>query len=135
MRGIHTMGFVSRSADRELLSRSLHAYFERILSLEIRDFASIARSESDKLDIGLDGAEVRKLMRAIEYPLGWFYLERAMLLLFGVVARLAPELNLIQVGFPYVAKLMQARAVSGASASPGRPPEAPAFAPSAAPSG
>ena len=45
-------------------------------------------------------------MRSIAYPEGWFYVERASVIMFGLQAQLAPKLNGIQVGFPYVMQFM-----------------------------
>jgi ubiquinone biosynthesis protein len=46
--------------------------------------------------------ELRELMKSIAYPEGWFYVERAAVIMFGLSATLAPKLNGIQIGFPYV---------------------------------
>jgi hypothetical protein len=45
-------------------------------------------------------------MKSIEYPLGWFYVERAAVILFGLSSQLAPKLNTVMVGFPYVMKFL-----------------------------
>jgi hypothetical protein len=54
----------------------------------------------------------------VAYPEGWFYVERAVVIVFGLSAQLAPTLNTVAVGFPYVMRLMaasqaQPRAVGG----------------------
>jgi hypothetical protein len=48
-------------------------------------------------------------MRSIAYPEGWFYVERAAVIMFGLQAQLAPKLNGIQVGFPYIMQFMMER--------------------------
>jgi ubiquinone biosynthesis protein len=53
--------------------------------------------------------ELRELMKAIAYPEGWFYVERAAVIMFGLSSQLAPKLNTVQVGMPYVMKFMMAR--------------------------
>ena len=45
-------------------------------------------------------------MRAIEYPEGFFYVERASLIMFGLGSQLAPKVNPFQLGFPYIAQFM-----------------------------
>jgi hypothetical protein len=45
-------------------------------------------------------------MKSVVYPEGWFYVERASLILFGLSAQLAPRLNTIQIGFPYIMRLL-----------------------------
>jgi len=46
--------------------------------------------------------QLRELMKSVAYPEGWFYVERASVIMFGLQATLAPKLNGIHVGFPYV---------------------------------
>ena len=48
-------------------------------------------------------------MKSIAYPEGWFYVERASVIMFGLQATLAPKLNGIQVGFPYIAQFLMER--------------------------
>ena len=45
-------------------------------------------------------------MRSIEYPQGWFFVERAVVIMFGLSAQLAPKLNTVHVGFPYIMKFL-----------------------------
>jgi hypothetical protein len=61
-------------------------------------------------DPGVKRDELRELMKSVEYPEGWFYVERAIVILFGLSAQLAPRLNTIQVGFPYIMRMLAARA-------------------------
>ncbi|MFT7579280.1 MAG: ubiquinone biosynthesis protein [Myxococcota bacterium] len=115
MGGIERMGFLAANGDRGLLERTVKGYFERLLNLDLTDFGSIGYDRASELaDTGLKGRELRRLMRSIEYPEGWFYLERASVILFGLSAQLAPKLNLFQVGFPFVARYVADRARRGA---------------------
>ncbi|MFO0744672.1 MAG: AarF/UbiB family protein [Myxococcota bacterium] len=107
LHGIETMGFVAEGGDRGLLERTIKHYFQILLSLDISDFSKIDTTEAEKLlDYDIKRHEVRALMQSIEYPLGWFYVERAALILFGLSSQLAPKLNTVQVGFPYVLKFL-----------------------------
>ena len=108
--GIETMGFVSPRGDRALLERTVKSYFQKLLSLDIRDFGKIQPEVAAKLaDPGVRREELRQLMRSVEYPEGWFFVERAIVILFGLCAQLAPRMNAIAVGFPYVMRLLAAR--------------------------
>jgi predicted unusual protein kinase regulating ubiquinone biosynthesis (AarF/ABC1/UbiB family) len=103
MRGIDLMGFVSKSGDRELLERTVKIYFGKLLKLDIQDFGRIKASQlADLGDPGLERSELRELMRSVEYPEGWFYVERSAVILFGLAAHLAPRMNTVMVGMPYV---------------------------------
>jgi ubiquinone biosynthesis protein len=116
IRGIETMGFVAVGGDRELMHRTIRAYFQKLLDLNIQDFGRIKPEVAMKLaDPGMKRDELRELMKSVEYPDGWFYVERAVVIIFGLCAQLAPKMNTVQVGFPYIVRLMaerQARAQS-----------------------
>jgi predicted unusual protein kinase regulating ubiquinone biosynthesis (AarF/ABC1/UbiB family) len=108
--GIETMGFVATGGDRELLFRTIRAYFQKLLEIDIQDFGRIKADVAMKLaDPGVKRDELRELMKSVEYPEGWFYVERAVVIIFGLCAQLAPKLNTMQVGFPYIMKIMAQR--------------------------
>ena len=105
--GIETMGFVADGGDRQLLERTVKRYFEKLLNLDINDFSKIDAAQAEQLlDPELKKSDLRALMKSINYPMGWFYVERAAVILFGLSSQLAPTLNTVQVGFPYVMKIM-----------------------------
>jgi ubiquinone biosynthesis protein len=108
--GIEVMGFASATGDRELLHRTIRAYFQKLLDLNIQDFGRIKPDVALKLaDPGVKRDELRDLMKSVQYPEGWFYVERAVVIIFGLCAQLAPRMNTIQVGFPYLMRLMADR--------------------------
>ncbi len=103
LRGIETMGFYAPGGDRALLERTVKLYFTKLLELNLKDFSNISAEAAQKfIDPEVKRDELRELMRAVEYPEGWFYVERAVVILFGLSAQLAPKLNTVAVGFPYV---------------------------------
>jgi predicted unusual protein kinase regulating ubiquinone biosynthesis (AarF/ABC1/UbiB family) len=103
VKGIDEMGFMAPTGDRALLERTTRKYFEKLLNLNISDFSRIDPKVAEQLsDPDIKREELRELMRSIAYPEGWFYVERASVIMFGLQAQLAPKLNGIQVGFPYV---------------------------------
>jgi predicted unusual protein kinase regulating ubiquinone biosynthesis (AarF/ABC1/UbiB family) len=110
VKGIETMGFVSESGDRALLEKAVRAYFEKLMSLDIKDFSKISNKVAQKLaDPEVKREELRELMKSVEYPDGWFFVERAVVILFGLSAQLAPKLNTVHVGFPYIMKVFSDR--------------------------
>jgi predicted unusual protein kinase regulating ubiquinone biosynthesis (AarF/ABC1/UbiB family) len=110
VKGIDEMGFIAADGDRELLERTTRKYFEKLLNLNISDFSKLDPHIADQLaDPEMKREELRELMRSIAYPEGWFYVERAAVIMFGLQAQLAPKLNGIQVGFPYVMQFMMER--------------------------
>jgi ubiquinone biosynthesis protein len=110
VRGIHTMGFVAPGGDRALLERTVRKYFEKLLNLNITDFGKIDPAVAQQFaDVDMKRSDLRELMKSIAYPEGWFYVERAAVIMFGLQATLAPKLNGIHVGFPYITQFMMER--------------------------
>jgi ubiquinone biosynthesis protein len=110
VKGIDEMGFVAPGGDRALLERTTRKYFEKLLNLNITDFGKIDPQVAQQLaDPDMKRDELRELMKSIAYPEGWFYVERASVIMFGLQATLAPKLNGIQVGFPYIMQFMMER--------------------------
>ncbi len=116
MQGVEQMGFVAENGDRVLLERVIRHYFRQILNLDINDFGKADQELMKVHEPELTPEDVRSLMRSIAYPLGWFYVERAALILFGLSSSLAPKLNIVQTGFPYVARFLAERAMAQAKA-------------------
>jgi ubiquinone biosynthesis protein len=110
VKGIHTMGFVSADGNHELLEDTVRVYFQKLLALDIQDFGRIkAKDMASFADPGLQREDLHELMKSVAYPDGWFYVERAVVIMFGLSAQLAPKLNTVQVGFPYIMRMMAAR--------------------------
>jgi predicted unusual protein kinase regulating ubiquinone biosynthesis (AarF/ABC1/UbiB family) len=110
VRGIDTMGFMAEGGDRALLERTVRRYFEKLLSINITDFGKIDPAVAQQLsDPHMKREDLRELMKSIAYPEGWFYVERASVIMFGLSATLAPRLNGIHVGFPYVTQFIMER--------------------------
>jgi predicted unusual protein kinase regulating ubiquinone biosynthesis (AarF/ABC1/UbiB family) len=125
IRGIETMGFVAADGDRALLERTVRKYFEKLLNLNIRDVSQVGKLGADVAGrlaaTEARRAELRELMKSVEYPLGWFYVERAVIIMFGLSMQLAPNLDTLTVGFPYVMKFMAERQAALALAPPAEP--------------
>lgn len=110
VRGIAEMGFVAEGGDRGLLERTIRRYFEKLLNLNITDFSKIDPDIADHFaDVELKREELRDLMKSIAYPEGWFYVERAVVIMFGLSSQLAPKLNTLHIGFPYVMQFVAER--------------------------
>jgi ubiquinone biosynthesis protein len=125
VKGIDEMGFMAADGNRELLERTTRKYFEKLLNLNITDFGKIDAGVAQQLaDPDMKREELRELMKSVAYPEGWFYVERASVIMFGLSATLAPKLNGIQVGFPYVMQFMMeknAARLAAQAATPAKP--------------
>ena len=124
LRGIEDIGFVAEGGDRALLEQTVKTYFKKLLKLESYSASMLMNSNSKELealaDPEVERRELRSLMRSVHYPDGWFYVERASVMMFWLAGQIAPDLNQFQVGFPYVLPLLSQRLQKS---RPSRPPE------------
>jgi ubiquinone biosynthesis protein len=103
--GLEQMGFVAEGGDRELLARVGREYLSVLGSVKIDDFSKLDRGQMEKL-AGYDQlrGNLRQVMKSVEYPEGYFYVERTLALLFGLVGQLAPKLGLPGLLMPYASQ-------------------------------
>jgi predicted unusual protein kinase regulating ubiquinone biosynthesis (AarF/ABC1/UbiB family) len=93
--GVERMGFVPEHGDRELLGEVGRSYLEVLGNVRIEDFSEFDQETVMKLSgIEQTRGRLREIMRNIHYPDGFFYVERTLILLFGLVGRLAPKVGL-----------------------------------------
>lgn len=124
VQGMHRIGFVAEGGDRELLEKTIKMYFKKLLKVKDRGMSAgnlmrARREELEQLaDPEVEFQQLRSLMRSFKYPDNWFYVERAAVLLFWLVGQIDPELDTLQVGFPYVLPLLAQRTAQQAPAAP-----------------
>ena len=111
--GFLRMGFASQEANHDLLKRTVETYFQRLLQIKDRTPGALMRANRNELEQLVDPEvareELRELMRSVEYPDGWFYVERASVLAFWLVGTIDPDVDAMRVGYPYVMPLLQAK--------------------------
>ncbi|MDH5491679.1 MAG: AarF/UbiB family protein [Myxococcales bacterium] len=121
LRGIEAIGFVAEGGDRSLLDATVKTYFRKLLKVEDRTVAGLRNARLEELealvDPELERHKLRELMRSVRYPEGWFYVERASVLLFWLAGAIDPKLDTLQVGFPYVLPLLAERTAAAAAGS------------------
>jgi predicted unusual protein kinase regulating ubiquinone biosynthesis (AarF/ABC1/UbiB family) len=122
LQGIEAIGFVAEGGDRALLEQTVKTYFQKLLKLEARTPAALMKANAKELealaDPEVERRELRSLMRSVHYPDGWFYVERASVMMFWLAGQIAPDLDQVQVGFPYVLPLLSQRLASSPPPSP-----------------
>lgn len=127
LRGFFKMGFVAEGGNRELIEKTAKTYFGKLLKIKDRTPAALMRQRPEDLqklaDPEIERKELQELMRSVEYPEGWFYVERACVMMFWLCAQIDPELDTMSAGMPYVMQLVMAKqaaeaAESAASAAP-----------------
>ncbi len=93
--GLERMGFVAADGNRDFLASVGREYLGVLANVRIDDFSKLDREAVEKLS-GFDQirGKLREIMRNIEYPEGYFYVERTLVLLFGLVGQLAPRKGL-----------------------------------------
>lgn len=110
LRGFERMGFVATGGNRQLLEETALLYFQRLLQVQDRSAGALMRASPEELrelmDPNLELDKLRELARAFIYPEGWFYIERAIVMMFGLAGQVDPDLDLLQLALPYVAPLL-----------------------------
>lgn len=110
MKGIEQMGFVAPGGDRELLEKTVKTYFQKLLNIKEKTAGTLIRADRKQLEELIDPEvarrELRALMKSVRYPDGWFYVERASVMLFWLSGRIDPDLDTFNIGFPYVLPLL-----------------------------
>jgi ubiquinone biosynthesis protein len=106
LRGIERMGFVAEDGDRALLAKVGREYLKVLSGMKIEDYSRIDRRAVEKL-AGYTYARgrLREIMRSVQYPDGFFYVERTLLLLFGLVGQLAPRAGLPGLLLPHASRV------------------------------
>ena len=104
--GLEQMGFIAEGGDRELLKQVGREYLKVLSSVNITDFSKLDRQTMEKLS-GYEQirGRLRRVMKSVEYPEGYFYVERTLALLFGLAAQLSPKLGLPGLAMPLASKL------------------------------
>jgi predicted unusual protein kinase regulating ubiquinone biosynthesis (AarF/ABC1/UbiB family) len=107
LRGVERMGFVAAGGDRELLASVGRQYLKVLASLNFDDLRRLDRDTLQKLT-GFDQVrgKLREIMRSVEYPDGFFYVERTLVLLFGLTAQLAPRSGLLGLALPHASSVL-----------------------------
>jgi predicted unusual protein kinase regulating ubiquinone biosynthesis (AarF/ABC1/UbiB family) len=125
--GVEEMGFVAEGGDRELLRTIGKEYLHALASMRLTDLSRLDASQIRTLS-GVDHlrGRLRKVTSSVRYPEGYFYLERTLALLFGVVGTLVPDKGLLGIAAPHASRaLMRSyarQAQSGPSGHEADPP-------------
>jgi ubiquinone biosynthesis protein len=105
--GVERMGFVSANGDRELLKAVGHEYLKVLSGTKIQDFSKLDRDAMEKLSgFRQVRGRLRAVMKSVEYPDGYFYVERTLILLFGLAGHLAPKQGLPGLVLPYASRAL-----------------------------
>ena len=113
---LRKMGFVARHGDERAAERVisyLHRRFLEQLTLESWSLDKIRIDTRMKLETIADlrrlGVSLRDLTELFEVPRDWALLERTLLLLLGLCAHLAPEMNPLTTVRPHLERLVLGR--------------------------
>jgi predicted unusual protein kinase regulating ubiquinone biosynthesis (AarF/ABC1/UbiB family) len=124
--GVERMGFVAPSGDRALLLEVGHEYLRALSEVRITDFSRLDLGTLEKLSgYRQVKGRLRQVMRSVVYPDGYFYVERTLALLFGLVGQLDPEHGLPGLALPYATRALAQHPWLGAAVPIGSIPRAP----------
>src|SRR5262249_43728397 len=119
--GFRRMGFVAEGGNDALLERTVRTYFSKLLRIKDRSAAALMKARPEQLetlaDPEVERGELQELMRSVEYPEDWFYVERACVVMFWLAAQIDPTMDTLMTGFPYVMPLISQRAAAAAAAA------------------
>jgi len=117
--GLEQMGFVAEDGDRELLKQVGREYLQVLSAVKIQDFSKLDLHTVEQLSgYAQIRGRLRAVMKSVEYPEGYFYVERTLALLFGLVAQLSPKLGLPGLAMPLASRMfLKGFAPSSASSS------------------
>jgi ubiquinone biosynthesis protein len=105
--GVERMGFVSANGDRELLKAVGHEYLKVLSATKIQDFSRLDRDAMERLSgFRQVRGRLRAVMKSVEYPDGYFYVERTLILLFGLAGHLSPRQGLPGLVLPYASRAL-----------------------------
>jgi predicted unusual protein kinase regulating ubiquinone biosynthesis (AarF/ABC1/UbiB family) len=105
--GLEQMGFVAPGGDRNALRAVGREYLKALASLKVDDFSTLnAGTIRTMSGYELLRGRLREIMQSTEYPEGYFYVERTLVLLFGLVGQLDPERGLPGVAAPLASKAL-----------------------------
>ena len=122
LEGVEIMGFEAVTGDRAVFERSVKHYFEKLLRYRPEDLAKLnPEIIKDFTDLKQLDVSFRDLARSFQYPEGYFYIERSMLLLLGLCVSLDYTLDPLIVGAPYAMQLILETAEPGSLVIPPPP--------------
>jgi ubiquinone biosynthesis protein len=120
--GFRRMGFIAEGGNDALLERTVKTYFSKLLKIQDRTPAALMKARPEQLeklaDPEVERGELQELMRSVEYPEDWFFVERACVVMFWLAAQIDPNLDTLTAGFPYVMPLIAERAAAAAASAP-----------------
>lgn len=107
LEGVRQMGFVAEDGDQRLVEDVGRQYLKMLGQLRIDNFARLDPATVVKLSGARQWkGRVRQIAGNLSYPDGYFYIERALLLLFGVVGKLSPNKGLLGIAAPQASRLL-----------------------------
>jgi ubiquinone biosynthesis protein len=110
LEGVKRMGFAAQHGNTELFERTVRSYLKRLASIPVQTPGALIKAGPEKFQKlmrpELQDDELKELMESIEYPEGWFYIERAGVILFWLCSQIDPDVDILRTGTPYVLPLV-----------------------------
>ena len=100
------MGFIAKQENEETFDRVVDYFYGKIKGIKIDNFREINISQfqhlGDIIELKKRDISLHELAGTFHVPKDWILLERALILMMGLVAHLAPQLNPMDIILPYV---------------------------------
>lgn len=104
---LEDMGFLRPSADKEQIENIVYFILQKLMAFEIKDYQRMTLNEIYKVyNIKVIGVKFQQLIKELQIPRHYLFLGRTIGILVGVVGKLYPGLNIIQVLLPHLKKFL-----------------------------
>ncbi len=104
---IEDIGFLRPSADKEEVEKIAYFLIKRLLAFEAKDYQRMTLNEIYKLyNLKIIGVRFQQLLKYMQIPKNFLFLERTIAILLGVASKLDPQMNIIKVLIPHLRKFL-----------------------------
>jgi len=104
---LEDMGFLKPSADREEIENSIYFVTQKLSAFEVKDYQRMTLNEIYKIyNLKIIGVKLKQLLSELQIPKNYLFLGRTIGILLGVVSKLDPKINIIDVLLPHLKKFL-----------------------------
>jgi predicted unusual protein kinase regulating ubiquinone biosynthesis (AarF/ABC1/UbiB family) len=107
---LEDMGFLKPSSDKEEVENIVYFITQKLNTFEIKDYQRMTLNEIYRIyNIRILGVKIQELMRSLQLPRNYLFLFRTIGILVGVVGKLDPQINILQILIPHFRKFLLER--------------------------
>ncbi|OHD10315.1 MAG: hypothetical protein A2Y41_00105 [Spirochaetes bacterium GWB1_36_13] len=104
---IEEIGFLKPSADKEEIEKIAYFFLQRMSAFEVKDYQRMTLNEIYKIyNLKIIGVKFQQLLKHLQIPRNYLFLGRTITILVGVVSKLDPEINILNLMIPHLRKFL-----------------------------